>query len=166
MATANPYDRRESEKRRIRQDFGQVVDVGGYAPFDPFDLLADGRRAYPGFSLGRLEELLRDEFARGFNAGEGTMERKTEEEILPRVRRQVWDEGRAAGLDTAESEVLVRIAEQFEERAQKVVAQGDDVLANDGASRDDLRTALEVTQQLLRDLVHAHHCRFQPEPPF
>jgi hypothetical protein len=162
MATTNPYDRREDAKRQRERGMG-YVDVDGYSG----DLLADGRRAYPGFTLAKLEELLRDEYARGYNCGEGTMERRVEGEILPRVKRQVWDEGRAAGLDEGESEVLGRIEELYGEKAHELLADARDAQTNPDATAEVLRSLLSRTVKLLAQLVEAHHGGFaHPDSSF
>jgi hypothetical protein len=138
------------------------VDVDGYSG----DILADGRRAYPGFTLAKLEELLRDEFARGFNAGEGTMERRVEEEILPRVKRQVWDEGHAAGMDDGETEVLARIDELYGTKVHELLADAQDAHTNPDVTVEVLRPLLSRTAKLLAQLVEAHHGAFAHPVPF
>jgi hypothetical protein len=167
MATVNPYDRREQEKRRReareRREAEGLVDVsGGYH----FDLLADGRAAYPGFTLGKLEELLRDEYARGYNCGEGTLERKTEEEILPRVRRQVWAEGHATGHGDGQHDLLNRIAEQYEDRVKSAVVDAQQLLADEGAKAEQLRPLLSLTCRVLGELIESHHNDFAPPALF
>lgn len=103
MATTNPYDRRvPADNARGMEDL--------YCDAGPYDVHADGKRAYPGFSLARLEELLRDEFARGFNCGEGTMERHIEESILPDVKRKVWEQGHAAGVEDGAADLFAERA--------------------------------------------------------
>lgn len=154
--TANPYDRREIEKRR--GEVAGYMDVG-LVP----DILDDGRRAYPGFGLERLEMLLRDEFARGFNSGEGTMERRVEEEILPRVKRQVWDQGHAAGYSDGEYALARRIAEQFEDVVHGALADAGAVLADEKAPPEALRAMLSLTVRVMEALRRAHHEGF-PEP--
>jgi hypothetical protein len=159
MATTNPYDRREEAKRQRERGMGYVDGYSG-------DILADGRRAYPGFTLGKLEELLRDEFARGWNAGEGTMERRVEEEILPRVKRQVWDEGRAAGMDDGEAEVLERIDELYGTQVRELLADVKDARENADVAVEVLRPLLSRTAKLLAQLVEAHHGGFARDLPF
>lgn len=100
MPTTNPHERRD---RPAENNYMELVR-------GPYDVLEDGKRAYPGFSLARLEELLRDEFARGFNCGEGTMERRVEENLLPNVRRREWDAGYAAGRRDLIDEQAARLA--------------------------------------------------------
>lgn len=109
MATSNPYDRRD-RPRPVMDPFaiGGPIDLG---PNEPYDLLADGRRAYPGFTVARLEELLRDEFARGFNCGEGTLEQQMDER-LPEIRRKIWEEGHAAGILEGRAALLAELAEE------------------------------------------------------
>lgn len=162
--TANPYDRREPRKSRGRHDFplaGETVALGGYYPPD---LLANGRRAYPGFTLGRLEELLRDEFARGWNAGEGTLEHKLEEQYLPRARRLAWDEGHAAGHNDGWAELVAHLANQYETLAAELSADAKDVLANGDATVEHLRPVLARAQRLLDDLIKAQHEGFREVP--
>jgi hypothetical protein len=160
MATTNPYDRREEAKRQRARGV-EYVDVGDYSG----DVLADGRRAYPGFTLGKLEELLRDEFARGFNAGEGTLERRVEEEILPRVKRQVWDEGRAAGMDDGEAAVLKRIADEFEKVTVELAADIAEARAGE-PTIEILVPLVSRAHKLLVRLVEAHHGGFARDLPF
>lgn len=163
MAT-NPYDRREEPTRRTRRGSpGELVDVGAAYHFDQ---LADGRAAYPGFTLGKLEEVLRDEFARGFNAGEGTMERKLEEEILPRAQRRVWDEGHAAGMDDGEAATLTRVEELFGVVVRELLADFEPVLADEGAHVENFRPLAYRAHRLLAQLVEAHHGGFAHPVPF
>lgn len=162
MATANPYDRREIEKRR--RDRGQgLVDVSEGYHFEP---LADGRRAYPGFTVARLEELMRDEFARGFNAGEGSMEREHEEKILPRVQRQVWDQGHAAGHADGRNELVEEIGGLFETLTVELHTDLAAALADEKTEPEILRSLASRSARLLKEMIDAHHHGFEPESPF
>jgi hypothetical protein len=156
----NPYDRRAP--KAIRDRFGEEVMLNGGS----FDLLADGRRAYPGFGLDRLQDLLRDEFARGYNAGEGTFERMTEEETLPRVRRQVWAEGRASGHGDGERAVLERASELFEALATELHTDLADALKDENTGPEVMRSLAARSARLLKQMIDAHHKGFEPEPPF
>lgn len=154
VPTQNPYDRREP-RRSDQAIHGDNMMSLGYAGSD---ILDDGRRAYQGFSLYRLEELLRDEFARGYNAGEGTMERKLEEEILPRAKRTVWAEGHEAGCETGRAHLLKSIADLWEDKANDMVRAAREVLAKeDKATKRELAEQVAVLGSLVAALVESHH---------
>ncbi len=153
MAIANPYDRRA---RPARTDSMLCIEGG------PYDTVEDGRRAYPGFSLTRLEELLRDEFARGFNCGEGTHERVMEE-ALPDIKRKVWEEGRAAG----RREVLGEFDQEYGAGAKRIHAScrvALDRFAADpkATTKAELEAALDKATDLIACLITTHHEKAVP----
>jgi hypothetical protein len=164
----NPYDRREDAKRRGHAIHGEMASVDlGYAG----SILDDGRRAYQGFSLSRLEELLRDEFARGFNAGEGTLEHRLEEELLPRAKRLAWDEGHAAGQTEGRRALLKDVDElhggPVRARIEQVGELLERVEAGDRAvTKAALADALADCNALLATLVKSHHNDFVAELTF
>lgn len=159
--TENPYDRRKQPKRNVGAH-DEFVDLG----YAPVHILDDGRRAYPGLTLERLAEWMRDEFARGWNAGEGTMERKTEEEILPKVKRHVWLEGHIAGWKDGRVELLTSISDQWESPATEMLAAVDSVLGETRATKAALTETLTSARTLIAQLVDAHHNAFVRNPPF
>lgn len=177
MANGNPHDRRDRPRRGrllgTPGEYSEEVDIG---PAMPYELLTDGRQAYPGFGLARLEELLRDEYARGFNCGEGTMERRLEEEILPKARREAWDEGaregHRGGRAEMERELLERIAEKHEKPVRAAIEHIDSALAASSKplgmmmAYGDLCAAAEEARALLARLLHDHHQGFPGEMPF
>lgn len=156
MASENPYDR--------RRERASVLRIGEVNLGETYNILDDGRRAYPGFGLARLEEVMRDEYARGYNCGEGTMERRMDEEILPGVRRRTWDEGRAAGLEDGREKLLGDIAERWERRIEEARSDIANTLATQDLKQADLMTMLASVHKLLGGLQHDHHEGFQDAP--
>lgn len=162
--TPNPYDRREPSDRLRRTDLG-----AGEAMMPMLSsILDDGRRAYPGFGLARLEEVMRDEYARGFNAGEAAEERRMEQR-LPEIKRRVWDEGCAAGELAGRADLLESIADQFEEPLVRRVGIASDVLARHAkgdrsVTKGALAAQLEECRNALVELREAHHNGFAVVP--
>lgn len=171
-STPNPYDRRaEGPRRPPTAAEAREFDLGRPAHFD---IYADGKAAYQGFGLARLEELLRDEFARGFNSGEATLERKLDEEIMPRARRLTWNEGHGAGYADGQAALLMKIGELFEGDANALIKtlstfvdeEADPAEPWDRAGKTHVLAMLGSARDLLRNMVEGHHKGFVGDIPF